>query len=126
MAEVNGEEITPFALQQEVSVQQRQILSVLGDDADPSLLDEATLSRQALESLIQREIVRQAAGDMKLRASDQVITDIIASMEQFQIDGEFSRDLFQIFGLMPTPGDSHLCEFLQWTHDPITRPWEIR
>lgn len=35
-----------------------------------------------------------------------------------------TRDLFEIFGLMPTPGDSHLCEFLPWTHDPTTRPWE--
>ncbi|MGD9093208.1 MAG: hypothetical protein PVF74_10180, partial [Anaerolineales bacterium] len=35
-----------------------------------------------------------------------------------------SRELFEIFGLIPTPGDSHLCEFLPWTHDPITKPWE--
>lgn len=35
-----------------------------------------------------------------------------------------TRELFKIFGLMPTPGDSHLCEFLPWTHDPITKPWE--
>ncbi len=35
-----------------------------------------------------------------------------------------TRDLFEIFGLMPTPGDSHLCEFLPWTHDPVTKPWE--
>jgi len=35
-----------------------------------------------------------------------------------------SREVFEIFGLMPTPGDSHLCEYLAWTHDPITKPWE--
>ncbi len=35
-----------------------------------------------------------------------------------------SRELFEIYGLMPTPGDAHLCEFLQWAHDPSTRPWE--
>ena len=35
-----------------------------------------------------------------------------------------TRELFEIFGVMPTPGDSHLCEYLQWVHDPITRPWE--
>jgi alpha-galactosidase len=35
-----------------------------------------------------------------------------------------TRELFQVFGMMPTPGDSHLCEFLAWVHDPITRPWE--
>lgn len=35
-----------------------------------------------------------------------------------------SREVFRIFGLMPTPSDSHLCEFLPWVHDPVTKPWE--
>jgi len=35
-----------------------------------------------------------------------------------------SREVFEIFGLMPTAGDTHLCEYLAWTHDPITKPWE--
>jgi alpha-galactosidase len=35
-----------------------------------------------------------------------------------------TRELFEIFGLLPTPGDSHVCEYLPWTHDPIARPWE--
>ncbi|MEE4278545.1 MAG: SurA N-terminal domain-containing protein [Halieaceae bacterium] len=95
VAEVNGEEISPFDLQQELSVQQRQLLSILGDDADPSLLDEAVLSQQALETLVQREILRQAAEDMDLRTSDAVLGEMITSMEQFQLDGRFSRDLFQ-------------------------------
>ncbi len=25
---------------------------------------------------------------------------------------------------MPTPGDAHVCEFLPWVHDPLTKPWE--
>lgn len=95
VAEVNGEEITPFALQQELSVQQRQLLSILGEDADPALLDQAQLSQRALETLVQREIIKQAAGDMGLNTSDQAIADIIGSMQQFQIDGQFSPDMFQ-------------------------------
>jgi alpha-galactosidase len=35
-----------------------------------------------------------------------------------------TREMFEIFGLMPTPGDSHLCEFLPWVSDPVTKPWE--
>ncbi len=35
-----------------------------------------------------------------------------------------TRELFDIFGLLPTPGDSHLCEYLPWVHDPISKPWE--
>lgn len=35
-----------------------------------------------------------------------------------------TRDMLAIFGNMPTPGDSHLCEFLPWVHDPVKKPWE--
>lgn len=35
-----------------------------------------------------------------------------------------SMELFRIFDYCPVPGDTHLCEYLPWTHDPITRPWE--
>ena len=80
-AEVNGEEITAFALQQEISVQQRQLLSVLGPDADPALLDDDRLAQQALEALVSREILRQEADDMGLTASDAVLGEIIGSME---------------------------------------------
>lgn len=35
-----------------------------------------------------------------------------------------TRRLFQDFGLFPIPGDTHLCEYLPWMSDPITKPWE--
>lgn len=95
VAEVNGEEISPFALQQELSVQQRQLLAMMGDDADPALLDQARMNQRALEALIQREILRQAAGDLSLTVPDATIGDIIGSMDEFQLDGRFSRDMFR-------------------------------
>jgi alpha-galactosidase len=46
-------------------------------------------------------------------------------LNQYRRDFEpLTRELFQIFGMMPTPGDSHLCEYLAWVHDPISKPWE--
>jgi alpha-galactosidase len=35
-----------------------------------------------------------------------------------------SREVFEIFGLMPTAGDSHMCEYLPFVSDPTTKPWE--
>jgi len=35
-----------------------------------------------------------------------------------------SREMFEIFGMMPTAGDSHMCEYLPLVSDQITRPWE--
>lgn len=33
-------------------------------------------------------------------------------------------DLFRAFGYCPVPGDTHLAEYLPWTHDPLSKPWE--
>ncbi len=35
-----------------------------------------------------------------------------------------TKDMFEIFGLFPLCGDSHIAEYLQWVSDPITKPWE--
>ncbi|HUW12391.1 MAG TPA: hypothetical protein VM537_21880 [Anaerolineae bacterium] len=35
-----------------------------------------------------------------------------------------SQDLFHLFGLCPAAGDSHICEYLPWGHDPISEPWK--
>jgi alpha-galactosidase len=35
-----------------------------------------------------------------------------------------TRRVFDAFGLFPIPGDEHLCEYLPWLSDPVTRPWE--
>ena len=45
----------------------------------------------------------------------------------FELDEKFeplTRRVFQDFGLLPVPGDTHLCEYLPWMSDPITQPWE--
>jgi alpha-galactosidase len=35
-----------------------------------------------------------------------------------------TREVFEIYGMMPTAGDSHMCEYLSFVHDPLTKPWE--
>ena len=45
----------------------------------------------------------------------------------FELDPTFeplTRDVFLAFGLCPVPGDTHLCEYLPWVSDPVTKPWE--
>ena len=45
----------------------------------------------------------------------------------FELDPKFeplTRDVFDAFGMYPIPGDTHLCEYLPWTSDPIAKPWE--
>ena len=35
-----------------------------------------------------------------------------------------TRRVYDAFGLFPVPGDTHLCEYLPWLSDPVSRPWE--
>jgi alpha-galactosidase len=66
------------------------------------------------------------AYDIRDRATGQDLYPLIRQrwLKEYRRDFEpLSRELFEVFGLMPTPGDAHL-EFTQWTHDPITKPWE--
>ena len=35
-----------------------------------------------------------------------------------------TRRVFDAFGLFPVPGDTHLCEYLPWVSDHVTKPWE--
>lgn len=66
------------------------------------------------------------AYDIRDRATGEDLYPLIRQrwLHEYRRDFEpLSRELFEIFGLMPTPGDAHL-EFTQWTHDPITKPWE--
>jgi alpha-galactosidase len=35
-----------------------------------------------------------------------------------------TRRVFAAFDCFPIPGDEHMCEYLPWVSDPITKPWE--
>ena len=95
VAEVNGEEITPFALQEAVTQQKRQLISILGDSIDPAMLDDERLQPRALDSLIQRALLLQKSTELKLVASDARIAKSITSVAAFQLNGMFSPDAYK-------------------------------
>ena len=95
VAEVNGEEITPFALQEAITQQKRQLVSVLGDDIDPALLDDDLLQPRALQSLIQRALLLQKSTALNLVASEAQVGKSITAIEAFQLNGVFSPDAYK-------------------------------
>jgi peptidyl-prolyl cis-trans isomerase D len=95
IAEVNGEEILPQELQQAVNTQKRRLISMMGDNLDPAMLDDQRLSAAALDGLINRKLLTQSASELKLAVSEREIGAVIGSMEQFQIDGVFSPDVYK-------------------------------
>ena len=95
VAEVNGEEITSIALQEAITQQKRQLVSVLGDDIDPALLDDDRLQPRALQSLIQRALLLQKSTALNLVASEAQVGKSITSVEAFQLNGQFSPDAYK-------------------------------
>ena len=56
-------------------------------------------------------------------------TDLYAELKERFLAGPaeyepLTRDMLGLTGYLPVPGDSHLSEYLSYTHDPVTKPWE--
>lgn len=60
---------------------------------------------------------RQTGEDL-YPALRQALQDVPPTLEPF------SMDIFRALGYCPIPGDTHLCEYLPWAHDPVAKPWE--
>jgi peptidyl-prolyl cis-trans isomerase D len=95
VAEVNGQQISPQELQQALDTQKRRLMAMMGEQLDPAMLDDERLAPQAMEALINRKLLMQAAEEMKLAVSEREIGAVVSGMEQFQIDGAFSPDVYK-------------------------------
>ncbi|MBT4521540.1 MAG: peptidylprolyl isomerase [Halieaceae bacterium] len=94
VGEINGEEIDPVEVQQLVNMQKQRISAMLGANLDPAMLDDQRLSSQALQGIIKRTLLTQAATAMELAVSEQQIGSMVGNMAQFQQDGKFSPELY--------------------------------
>ncbi len=94
-ATVNGEEITEQELYQATELQRRQLLSQMGENADPALLDENLIRGMVLESLIQQKSLLLSAEEQKLLISDRMIDQLIVNTPDFQVDGKFNAAQFE-------------------------------
>ena len=95
IAEVNDELIYPQQLQQAVDMQKRRLISMMGEQFDPAMLDDERLAPRALEGLINRILLMQSAVTLKLIISESEIGAVIGGMEEFQVEGVFSPDVYR-------------------------------
>ncbi len=95
MAEVNGERISATDVQMQINQQKRRLLMSMGDNIDPSMLDDQLLAGPALEFMIQKSLMMQAARDYGLAVPEQLLVDFIGEMEVFKIDGQFNQVRFR-------------------------------
>ena len=105
VASVNGKAITRAELAQAVDQQRRMLMQQMGEQFDPSLLDDKLLRESVLNSLIERQLMMNDAEDNKMEVGAQALDQLIISMPQFQVDGRFNQDRYQMmvrsYGMSP-------------------------
>ena len=96
VASVNGKDITRAELAQAVDQQRRMLMQQMGDQFDPSLLDDNLLQESVLQSLIDRKLMLQDAENNRMEVGSHALDQLIVSMPQFHQDGRFNQDRFQM------------------------------
>lgn len=94
-AEVNGQEIPVRLVHQETRAQREEIARLFGGQIPPDLFDERAIREAALEALIQRELLRQAAADAGFRASGRGVVREIQAIPAFLENGRFSPERYR-------------------------------
>jgi peptidyl-prolyl cis-trans isomerase D len=94
VAVVNGEKISERELVQTIALQKRRLINMMGDNIDPAMLDDALLRRPALDSLVKKQLLLQAADDVNIEISEQQLNSLIVTMPQFQENGRFSQERY--------------------------------
>ncbi len=92
IAEVNGTKITQRQLMESVDQQRRMLFQQMGENFDPSMIDERLLQRAALESLIQRTLMRDALKTRNMVVSEQLLDQFIRTTPEFQVEGRYNPD----------------------------------
>lgn len=91
VAEVDGEKITDNELDRRYSQTRARLQSTLGENFNPAFFSEDTLKRQALDSLIEENVLLAQLGDSGQRIGNQQLSSTIQSLEAFKINGIFDR-----------------------------------
>lgn len=98
VAKVNGEEISQQLFNNAVNRQQNVLNTEMGSRFW-DLMDNPEYAKQfnqsVLNSLIDEELLRQYAKDLKLGVSAEQIKSEIVNSQMFQQDGKFSNELYQ-------------------------------
>lgn len=95
-ASVNGEEISEFDIAQMVELQKRNLKAQFGGKIDESIFDEKMLRNAAVERLVEEKTMSLAAKDAGLFYSSAAIDGLILNTPDFQEDGKFSADRFDL------------------------------
>ena len=94
-AAVNDQEISLARHQRAYQQLRARMTEMLGENYDPAILNEDILKANALQQLINEEVVLQAASEAGFAASNRMVAASIDSIDAFKVDGVFSREQYE-------------------------------
>ena len=97
VAKVNGIAITENDFQNAYERQRARLEEMLGGKIDPALIDDKRFKQEVLSSVIEEEVLAQAATDAGFRVSDIQLKTEIEKVENFQTNGKFDPELYNQF-----------------------------
>jgi len=95
VARVNETEISTNDFNQSFSNYRRRMQSIMGAQYDPMQFDKLIIRREHLDSLIDQELITQAAQSMGLDVDDATLAEEIRQIPAFQVEGQFNTDVYQ-------------------------------
>ena len=95
IARVGDYEITQSILATEAERERVRILSRMGPDFDPNLIDRLELQSFALQQLINRQIAYQMTDDLGVRTPEDEINERLVSSPMYQVDGQFNEAIYR-------------------------------
>lgn len=105
IATVGDFDITESVLSVETERERRRLLSQMGPEFDPADIDRIQLQNYALEQLVNRQVLYQAAAQLDIGFSDADVNQRLVQSPAYQIDGQFSeavyRQQLQLMGFAP-------------------------
>lgn len=110
-AKVNGETITEMEVTRAIGMQKQQMLNAYGDQIPAQFLSDEYLRKPAIDNLVQRLILSQAAKDAGMTVGESYLSQQIATAPQFKNEsGVFDNNVYQ-----------RLLRNLGYTHSTYTK-----
>jgi peptidyl-prolyl cis-trans isomerase D len=93
---INGEDVSETDVARAIEQQKRQLTNRFGEQVPEAFLSDDNLRQPAIDSLIRRTLLAQAALDANMTVSEARLNNIITSTEAFQgLEGQFDPARYQ-------------------------------
>ncbi len=95
VAVVEGTDIKQSELERRLRDFRATMRRVLGDNYRADLFDEARLSQQVLDTMVDEKVLQQAVADWNMQPTDAQVRELIQSIPAFQREGTFDAALYR-------------------------------